>query len=158
MPDAISKTYGGPAMRVVPDVAAIGDPTTGMLVGQTRTFPDGHAEYSEYRIGGTSLASPVYAGMFALAVQRAGHPLGFANPALYAASAHDITKSGLNQYPGAVRVDYVNGVDGSDGYVYSARWFDRDEDLTIHAAPGYDAITGVGSPNGEAWLDDVSGQ
>ena len=37
------------------------DPTTGMLIGQTQTFPDG-AYYGEYRIGGTSLASPLFAG------------------------------------------------------------------------------------------------
>ena len=37
----------------VPDVAALGDPQTGLLIGQTQTFPDG-ASYDEYRIGGTS--------------------------------------------------------------------------------------------------------
>ncbi|HEY5474073.1 MAG TPA: S53 family peptidase, partial [Candidatus Limnocylindrales bacterium] len=41
--------------RGVPDVAALGDPQTGLLVGQTQTFPDG-AYYDEYRIGGTSLS------------------------------------------------------------------------------------------------------
>ena len=40
-PSAISQTYGGGAMRSVPDVAALGDPNTGMLVGETQTFPDG---------------------------------------------------------------------------------------------------------------------
>jgi subtilase family serine protease len=156
VPDSMSKTYGGPAMRVVPDVAAVGDPTTGMLVGQTQTFPDGHTAYSEYRIGGTSLSSPLYAGMFALAQQRAGHPLGFANPSLYDAAANDITKADRDTYPGAVRSDFANGVDASDGYVYSARWFDRDEGLTIHVRPGYDDVTGVGSPAGEAWLDALA--
>ncbi|MBI3747245.1 MAG: S53 family peptidase [Chloroflexi bacterium] len=60
VPDSISKTYGGAAMRVVPDVAAVGDPTTGMLVSQTQQFPDGTNAYSEYRIGGTSLSSPLF--------------------------------------------------------------------------------------------------
>ena len=32
---------GGQAARVVPDVAMVGDPKTGMLVGQTQTFADG---------------------------------------------------------------------------------------------------------------------
>ncbi len=49
-------------MRVVPDVSAFGDPNTGFLIGQTQTFPDGSAKYSEYRIGGTSLSSPIFAG------------------------------------------------------------------------------------------------
>jgi len=162
VPSAISQTYGGAPMRAVPDVAALGDPTTGMAVGQTQTWPDGHTQYSEYRIGGTSLASPLYAGMFALATQRAGHALGFANPLLYSTAGTsanvDITKSGLDTYPGAVRSDYVNGVDDSDGYVYSARWFDRDDSLTIHVRPGYDDVTGIGAPNGENWLHAVSGQ
>ncbi|SDO76115.1 Subtilase family protein [Pedococcus dokdonensis] len=159
VPDAISKTYGGAAMRTVPDVAALGDPNTGMLVGETQTFPDGSQHYSEYRIGGTSLASPLYAGMFALAQQKAGHAFGLANPVLYRArtASIDITKADLGAYPGDVRSDYVNGVDATGGYVYSARWFDRDESLTIHVRPGYDDVTGVGVPQGQAWLAAVSG-
>ncbi|HET8602660.1 MAG TPA: S53 family peptidase [Marmoricola sp.] len=145
-------------MRVVPDVAALGDPTTGMLVGQTQVFPDG-TYYDEYRIGGTSLSSPLYAGMFALAVQNAGHRFGLANPALYSLAGtpamHDITKAERATYPGAIRVDYANGVDPSAGYVYSVRTFDSDESLTIHVRPGYDDVTGLGSPNGQAWLDDL---
>lgn len=160
VPDAIAKTYGGAAMRAVPDVSAVGDPTTGMLVGQTQRFPDGHDAYSEYRIGGTSLSSPLYAGLFALVEQKAGHEYGLANPALYAArsTAYDITKTDLATYPGAVRSDYVNGVDAGNGYRYSVRWFDHDEKLTIHVRPAYDDITGVGSPQGQAWLDAVAAQ
>lgn len=157
VPNDIATRYGGAPMRVVPDVAAVGDPTTGMRVGQTQTWPDGHVAYSEYRIGGTSLSSPLYAGMFALAVQRAGHDFGLANPVLYRAAANDITKAQRADYPGAVRVDYVNGVDAADGYSYTARWFDLDEPLTIHVRPGYDDVTGVGSPAGEAWLAAVAG-
>lgn len=143
--------------RVVPDVSALGDPNTGMLVGQTQTFPDGSVKYSEYRIGGTSLSSPLYAGMFALAVQKAGHDYGLANPVLYAtrAASSDITQAQLAQYPGDVRVDYRNGVDASNGYRYSARYFDRDAKLTIHVRDGYDDVTGIGSPNGQPWLDAI---
>ncbi|WP_310964574.1 S53 family peptidase [Nocardioides terrisoli] len=160
VPSSISQTYGGAPMRAVPDVSALADPTTGMLVGQTQSFPDGHAAYSEYRIGGTSLASPLYAGMLALAMQQAGHPFGLANPVLYNArsASYDITTADKATYPGAVRADYVNGVDGSAGYVYSVRGFGDDGDLTIHVRNGYDDVTGVGSPNGQAWLDAVAGQ
>jgi subtilase family serine protease len=160
VPGAIATKHGAQPMRVVPDVAALGDPNTGMLVGETQRFPDGHDAYSEYRIGGTSLASPLYAGMFALAMQQAGHPFGLANPTLYAARAAsiDITKAALDDYPGDVRSDFVNGVNGDDGYVYSARWFDDDESLTIHVRPGYDDVTGSGVPDGQSWLDAVSGR
>ena len=57
--------------RAVPDVAALGDPQTGFLIGQTQTFPDGDY-YDEFRIGGTSLSSPIFAGLMALADQAAG--------------------------------------------------------------------------------------
>jgi subtilase family serine protease len=151
-------TYGGtaPAARVVPDVSALGDPNTGMLVGQTQKFSDG-TYYDEYRIGGTSLASPLYAGMFALAVQNHGS-YGLANPALYAArgASYDVTKNLRSTYPGAIRVNYKNSENGSDGYTYITRTFDWDEPLTIHVRTGYDDITGVGSPNGTAWLSTVS--
>jgi subtilase family serine protease len=164
VPDSIAKRYGGQAMRVVPDVSAIGDPNTGMLVGQTQRFPDGTDKYSEYRIGGTSLSSPLYAGMFALAVQKHGE-YGLANPALYSArstscepqsTSCDVTKAQRDTYPGDVRADFVNGVDASNGYVYSARWFDQDEKLSIHVTDGYDDVTGVGSPNGVPWLTAVT--
>jgi hypothetical protein len=68
---------------------------------------------------------------------------------------YDITKAQLPTYPGAVRADYVNGVDASGGYSYTARWFDWDDPLTIHVRPLYDDVTGVGSPNGSGWLDAV---
>ena len=91
----------------MPDVSALGDPNTGMLVGQTQRFSDG-TYYDEYRIGGTSLSSPLYAGMFALAVQNHGS-YGLANPALYAARgvSYDVTKnqrSDLSRsHPGQLR-------------------------------------------------------
>lgn len=160
VPSAIAQTYGGSPMRAVPDVSALGDPNTGLLIGETQTMPDGSQAYDEYRIGGTSLSSPLYAGMMALAAQRAGHSFGLANPVLYAArtSSVDITKADRATYPGTVRVNYVNGVDAANGYAYVERTFDQDEQLTIHVRDGYDDVTGVGSPNGQAWLQAVAGK
>jgi subtilase family serine protease len=158
VPNSIATYHGtAPAARVVPDVSALGDPNTGMLVGQTQRFSDG-TYYDEYRIGGTSLSSPLYAGMFALAVQNHGS-YGLANPALYAARtvSYDVTKSLRSTYPGAIRVNFVNSENGTDGYTYITRTFDWDEPLTIHVRPGYDDVTGVGSPAGTAWLSAVSG-
>lgn len=149
--------------RVVPDVSALGDPTTGMLVGQTQAFPDG-TYYDQYRIGGTSLSSPLYAGMFALVVQKAGD-FGLANPALYGAqtasndtASNDIVPPTSTDPTGAVRPDYRNGVDDSKGYVYSVRLFDYDGPLTIKVRTGYDDVTGIGSPNGQTWIDAVAAQ
>ncbi len=149
VPVSLSTRYSDYYARVIPDVAAIGDPNTGFLIGETQTFPDGSTKYSEYRIGGTSLASPVFAGIMALADQAAGFKHGFANPALYAKAG---TPSFYDEKPitglGVVRVDYVNGVDASDGFLTSLRTIDSTVTTTLAVAPGYDDITGIGSPNG----------
>jgi len=139
--------------RGVPDVAMDADPTTGMLVGQTQTFPDG-VSYDQYRIGGTSLASPLFAGMTALSFQHAGGGVGLLNPTIYANASSgvftDVTGTPVDA--GNVRVDYVNGVNASDGLVTSVRTFNQDSSLTI--GPGWDDVTGLGSPN-SGWLTAV---
>jgi subtilase family serine protease len=135
--------------RGVPDIAADADPTTGMLVGETQDFdlasrfgPAG-VHYGEYRIGGTSLASPLMAGMQAVAQ---GHKrIGFANPLIYSLFGsgvyYDVTPTGD---AGNVRSDFVNGENADDGLTYSVRTFDQDSSLTTN--PGWDDVTGVGSP------------
>ncbi len=135
-----------PPGRAVPDVAMDADPTTGMLVGQTQTFPSG-VHYGEYRIGGTSLASPLFAGMTALLIQHAGGGLGLLNPLIYGqAKAGTFTDiKGKPKDAGNVRVDYANGVDPSAGIVYSVRTFNQDSSLTT--TRGWDDVTGLGSPN-----------
>ncbi|MGH3744832.1 MAG: S53 family peptidase, partial [Mycobacteriales bacterium] len=128
--------------RGVPDVAMDADPTTGMLVGETQKFPDG-PKYGEYRIGGTSLASPLFAGMTALRVEASGGRLGFLNPSIYAAHKGVFTDvKGAPADAGNVRVDYVNGVDDTDGLVYSIRTFNDDSSLKV--TKGWDDVTGVG--------------
>ena len=138
--------------RQEPDVAMDADPTTGMLVGETQVFPDG-TYYDEYRVGGTSLASPLFAGMTALAVQKAGHRAGLLNPVIYRTRARAFTDvAGSAADAGNVRSDFVNGIDGTDGTVYSVRTFDQDSSLAI--SKGWDDVTGVGVPN-TGWLDDL---
>ncbi|NJC72426.1 hypothetical protein HC031_22290 [Planosporangium thailandense] len=57
---------------------------------------------------------------------------------------------------GAVRSDYVNGVDDTCGYAYTLRSLSDDAPLTIHTRVGYDDVTGVGTPNGDAFLAALS--
>jgi subtilase family serine protease len=139
--------------RGVPDVAMDADVTTGMLIGETQTFPEG-AHYDQYRIGGTSLASPLFAGMTALAFQHAGGGVGLLNPTIYANASNgvftDVTGPGPDA--GNVRVDYANGLDASAGLLYSVRTFDQDTSLDVN--PGWDDVTGLGSPN-SGWLTAV---
>jgi subtilase family serine protease len=130
--------------RAVPDVAALGDPQTGLLVGQTQTFPDG-AYYDEYRIGGTSLSSPIFAGLMALADQAAGSPHGFANPLFYAHAGafYDV----LSVKTAVARRNFVNSVDASQGTSDFLRTFDDysgSPTQSTHA--GWDNVTGLGTP------------
>ena len=149
-------TAQGRAGRAVPDVAALADPNAGYLIGETQTFPDGTAKYSEYRIGGTSLASPIFAGIMALANQAAGHPLGFANPLLYSlagsASFRDIANPASTV--AVVRVDYNNSVDATSGTTTSLRT--ANQTLSLATTPGWDDVTGIGTPTG-ALLSAVLG-
>ncbi len=114
--------------RGVPDVSADGDPNTGLPV-----YLNGQWSIA----GGTSASAPIWAAVAAIANQIAGHPLGFINPGLYklAASAtyhqdfHDITQ-GNNS----------NVLAGVTGYT---------------AAPGWDPVTGLGTPNAEHLIPDL---
>lgn len=153
---------GPTPMRVEPDISMDADPSTGILMGQTQTFPDG-VHYRTTRYGGTSLASPLLAGMIALADQASGTSLGFLNPLLYKLStadpsAVDDVVPGGNQAQS--RVDYANLVDPSNGYLVSTRviTYEGTETYcngagncasrpnTLVTAPGYDNMTGLGSP------------
>ena len=132
--------------RGVPDVAALGDPQTGLLMGQTQTFPDG-AYYDEYRIGGTSLSSPIYAGLMALAQDKANTEFGFANPLFYA-NAGAFTDI-LSVKTAVARRNFVNGIDASEGTSDRLRTFDDYSGSPTQATgPGWDNVTGLGVPNG----------
>ncbi|MGR6970048.1 S53 family peptidase [Streptomyces cynarae] len=150
VPDALANANNATGNRVVPDIAAIADPNTGFLVGQTQTLPDGKTQaYDEYRIGGTSLAAPVIAAVQALAQEaRGGQPIGFANPEIYARYGskvyHDVTDNPTGSGLAVARVDFVNGYDATGGIATSVRSLGKDSSLS--AVKGYDDVTGVGSP------------
>ncbi|GGT93940.1 serine protease [Streptomyces violascens] len=150
VPDSLAKANGATRMRTVPDIAAVADPNTGFLVGQTQSWPDKSVKYDEYRIGGTSLAAPVIAGVQALAQQARHFPIGFANPSIYARYDsplfHDVTDHplGAKRDLAVARVDFANAVDASGGLLTSVRSLGKDSSLS--ATKGYDDVTGVGSP------------
>jgi subtilase family serine protease len=91
---------------------------------------------------GTSEATPLFAGIVALAAQVAGHPLGPVNPALYRlAAAHargivDVTK-------GDNTVSYTQG-----GQRRTVRGFT--------ARPGYDLATGVGTVDAAYFVGELA--
>ena len=118
------------AMRGVPDVAADANPSPGMAVVTSNAL--GGYEISEH--GGTSASAPLWAGIIALADQYAGRHLGFVNPAIYQIARgpryhlafHDITEGSAN----------------------TAR-FPRGTITGYRAGPGWDPVTGWGSPNAD---------
>jgi subtilase family serine protease len=91
---------------------------------------------------GTSEATPLFAGIVALAAQVAGHPLGPVNPALYRlAAAHargivDVTK-------GDNTVSYIQG-----GQWRTVRGFT--------AVPGYDLASGVGTVDAAYFVGELA--
>jgi subtilase family serine protease len=154
VPSEFTGYFGGDG-RVLPDVSMVGDPTTGILMGQTQSFPDG-TYYGEFREGGTSLSSPLFAGVMADADQALGTPHGFVNGALYALSGTAAFRD-VAPHPeivGAVRNDYVNSVDASDGITTSVRTIG--DTLTLTSKAGFDDANGLGSPNGQTFLSALS--
>jgi subtilase family serine protease len=114
--DGVASVVGN--QRGVPDISMSGACNGAVDVyqgfpGQTGWFPT----------CGTSEATPLFAGVVALADQAAGHPIGDINPSLYAMSASgapgivDVT-SGNNtvSFPLGRRVDTVLGFPASKGY------------------------------------------
>jgi kumamolisin len=79
-------------------------------------------------VGGTSAVAPLWAGLIALLNEQLGQPLGFINPVLYQRLAGT----------SAVR-DVTSGNNGA-----------------YRAAPGWDACTGLGSPNGTAMATQLA--
>ena len=74
----------------------------------------------EFVVGGTSAVAPLWAGLIALLNQKLGNPVGFLNPLLY----------GSVVGTGSFR-DITSGSNGA-----------------YRAGSGWDACTGLGSPNG----------
>lgn len=151
VPGRLAKRFGGHG-RVLPDISMDGDPSTGTLVGQTQTFPDGSVRYGEHSLGGTSLASPLFAGYMALADDAAGFHHGFVNPALYrlygGRPLRDVKP--VRTRIGQVANAFVNGVNKKQGI--GTVLLTGDMDSSLHATKGFDDATGLGSPRGRKLL------
>jgi subtilase family serine protease len=168
VPDSLaqrnSALFGPQNLRVEPDVSMDADAQTGMLIGLTQTFPAG-VFYDQFKEGGTSLASPLFAGLVADADQASGSPLGFLNPLLYKADReysdafNDVVPPADPNAADTIRVDFANTVNPSAGYILSQRILDYEgpetycdgtgncatRPVTLNAAKGYDSLTGIGS-------------
>jgi len=125
------------ATRAVPDVSADACGATGMAL----VLGEGRGRYVVTDAAGTSAAAPLWAGLVADADQYAGHDLGFINPVLYGIAHgphyhqafHDVT-----QGSSAVTITPVT----YSGY---------------RAGPGWDPVTGWGSPDAAELIPLLAG-
>ncbi len=166
--------------RQVPDVGMLADPYTGVEFIQTIVNPDGTTAFGVGVVGGTSLATPLFSGLMAIAAQKAGHGLGQAAQLLYGLGApaiKDITPvgpatnvSGTIVDPAGTTFYSANSLAaplfGTTSYVsafynspFSTRWFviTFGTDTSLQTAAGWDDVTGVGVPDGVAFVSAVAG-
>jgi subtilase family serine protease len=143
--------WHGRRMRAVPDVSALGDPELGYQTGLTIPAGTGtQTRFEDEVIGGTSLSSPLFAGFEADLIQgRGGKWLGFANPLLYraahSAALHDVTSSPQGRgYTEAVAAVLTGTFD--HGAVILSTLGQCGAGKTLPCGPGYDMVTGLGSP------------
>ncbi len=138
-------------------MSADADPYTGVAVSDS-TSPECETSYTEGKtkhvlhwctLGGTSLASPLIASVFALAGGAGGvsYPAStlYANVATTPKDLHDVT-SGSN---GACGQPF-NGSTGVSGCTVEEEAADCASHLICLAATGYDGPTGLGTPDGLA--------
>jgi subtilase family serine protease len=120
---SVSSVVG--AWRGTPDMSMSASAQT----GGAELYQDG----SWFPVGGTSEASPEFAGIVAIADQVAGKGLGYLNPALYAMDSTSDT--------GIVDISSGNNsFDGVSGYT---------------AAPGYDMASGLGTVDAASFVPEL---
>jgi hypothetical protein len=127
--------------RASVDVAADADPRTGVAVYDSIPY---ERRSGWMQIGGTSVASPIIAAMFALA--GGSHGVEYPARTLY---------ENLTAAPGSLH-DVVTGSNGECNHRFGGCTPQEEAaascpgTLICQAAPGYDGPTGVGTPNGLA--------
>jgi subtilase family serine protease len=124
--------------RGIPDVAMSG--ACSGLVLTFQSFPGTPPGW--YVVCGTSEASPLFAGIVALADQVAHHSLGLINPALYRLLAEHA--------PGLVDVTKGNNTVAfsQNGQMFTVQGFS--------AGPGYDLASGVGTINAALFVPELA--
>ena len=165
--------------RQTPDVSALADPYTGVPVVLSNQLG---VALLQYGYGGTSLASPIFSAIWAIANQKAGKPLGQAAPAIAAlaeGSIQDVlptTPSTVSNPAGVVfdqngstyysaaslftgslftNTGFTSGIwPYVGGDTYAVIGFGLDTSLTV--TPGWDNVTGYGTPNGMAFINAVT--
>jgi subtilase family serine protease len=164
--------------RMVPDIAMNADPETGVEIIVTPSQMAGGEQFVEV-FGGTSLSCPMFSGLWAIANQAAGVPLGQAAPYLYSLTGDAITDVTDVSSPfnvAGIIFDPPNPpvfesadslaapLDGTTNYISalfqsasSTRWdvFTFGTDSSLTTGPGWDNVTGVGTPDAVPFIQQV---
>jgi kumamolisin len=134
----VSDVFPLPAYQAQAGVPALSSGSTGRGVPDVAGNADPTTGYlvvvdgKREPIGGTSAVAPLWAGLIARLAQSAGKKFGLLQTALYAGAASGVAAPGFN--------DITSGSNGA-----------------YNAGPGWDACSGLGSPNGEQLLTLLSG-
>lgn len=138
--DPVRRTVG--ARRGVPDVSMSAAVTAGVLT--YASFPGNTFPFHGWEAGGgTSEATPEFAGIVAIASQYAGRRLGLINPALYLLHARHA--------PGIIDVTRGNNTVSflqPDNKIFTLRGH--------QAKPGYDLVTGVGTIDATRFVPELA--
>jgi subtilase family serine protease len=164
--------------RQLPDISAVADPLTGAIIEMT---DPNTGEPSWGTIGGTSLATPIFSAIWALADEAAGESLGQAAPVVanmspfalrdvlpIKATLHN-TSASISFRGGAptlytpaqlfgLPASQKAGFLGVLYYVGQSPFLGWDDvgfglDSSLAAAPGWDNATGYGVPNGILFIE-----
>lgn len=136
-------TSAGAGTRVGPDLAALADPFTGFLIGFHPIVNDttlATGSWGTEVAGGTSLATPLVAGMMAAVQQQTGARVGFANPTIYS----------LDKAKPSTFLDIWNPArPGTLLYSTSSSTYliTQGVDTSYRAVKGFDYVTGLGVLN-----------
>lgn len=132
--------------RATPDIAALADPYTGFQIGMTT--PDGFVLFPS---AGTSLASPLIAGLVADAQQaKAVTRLGFLNAALYAMRGNttaitDVKPVAAGTWaPLMATFPHVTVPTDRSSYLVDVDGHPQ----SLRTRTGWDPVTGIGTPGG----------
>ncbi|MGA9874924.1 MAG: protease pro-enzyme activation domain-containing protein, partial [Solirubrobacteraceae bacterium] len=161
VPTSLGKT------RVGPDISSSADPFTGMALGQLSFNHKGGPVYSQIPIGGTSESAPLVAGIVAAAQQGQASAFGFINPAIYQLAGSTafyatlpITTNSPTLDDGVVcnTVIFAN-LCGNPAHKTLLTFDDQDPHMRFYTGqvtlPGYDDMTGLGTPNGPNFITDL---
>lgn len=149
----------GGLVRSEPDLSALADPDTGYAIGILNFPAHKPPQYIQILVGGTSGASPLVAGIVAAAQQGQSRPFGFTDPVLYRLAGTSAIRDMLpltSRTPAAYRATVCPTIDCGPGRfllpfdVQSLAMPGYTGQVT---AKGYDNMTGLGSPNGRAFIE-----